>query len=61
MFKQIKVWKITCQKCGKVYSSGDNSEDYFLTKKEAIEDIEHDGWWKIKDGKAYCEVCFVFR
>jgi len=56
MFEQIKVWKVTCDKCGKVFASGDNSMDFFLTKMEAIEIIT-DEEWHIRNGKIYCYDC----
>ena len=58
MFTQIKVWKVTCDKCKKVYD-GDNIW-YAETKKEAIESIENDDWWHYRNGKVYCEDCFVY-
>ncbi len=60
MFFRIKVWKVTCEKCGKVYASGENSEDYFPTKKVAIEIISDEDWWHIRNGKVYCDDCFVY-
>jgi hypothetical protein len=57
MFQQIKVWRVACVKCGKIFCSGDNTEDHFHTKKEAIEAIKDDGWWKIRNRKVYCDKC----
>ena len=63
MFSQIKVWEVTCEKCGQIYESEDE-RNCFQTKKEAIEAIRTDKYnivedwcWHIKKGKIYCDDC----
>jgi len=55
---QIKIWAISCDKCGRVYD--DPNIWYSCTKKEAIEMIKNDEWWQYKNGKVYCEDCRTY-
>ena len=45
MITQIKVWEVTCDQRKMVFkSSAEMTEEYFHTKKDAIEIIVDEGW-----------------
>ena len=57
--KQIKVWMVECDKCGKVYPENDE-HIYFKNKKDAILTVETDDWWERKRSKIYCGDCWKY-
>ena len=59
MFQLVRVWKVICEKCGGVFCTDGNQEDYFHTQKEAREIITDEGW-HLRNGKIYCNECFVY-
>ena len=56
MYRQVTLWEIVCDGCGKTYD--ETISRYGKTREEAEEMIETDDWWKVKDGKVLCSWCY---
>ena len=66
MIKQIKVFTVICDKCGKDANAGpdDNNVGYADNAKDAEElatDWSCSGVYEIIDGKHYCDDCWTFN
>ncbi len=55
MYRQITMYQIICDECGKVFGRTDNNHALFRNKTADIEGVSK---WKVIDGKHYCPVCY---
>ena len=55
--KQAKMYLVTCDECGEGMETADgDSTACFMTKAEAKENIEPNGW-VVRKGKMLCGIC----
>lgn len=57
MFKQVKMWQVQCDRCGRGCI-----DDYMgivaWTDKDSAEQVALDSEWRKIDGKLYCPDCY---